>query len=244
MTYLRFAYIGLYAKYNINYKYWRFPISLLLLILIKWCDMNHWQKGSLYLLLLVMLFSSFITFQIVQSTPSKQDLIETTKSLKDLSKNNFETTPSVTYSKNYQEALNFTNDGLYDVILLKSEFSTTTEVYVNTSFTIKWSLTRPGYVFEIGGGSRMDIPAGTYNTTYFLGLDYLLQANNPNVVVNGSYNLSFTYAEKSNLENINSISFPEMNFSFNSSKISSLIHYEKLLSPVQQMFLNRMTTNS
>lgn len=206
--------------------------------------MNHKQKGLFYLLLLIMIFSSFNTFQLVQSKSSKSEIIETNKSLKELSDNNIEATPSVTFIKNYQEALNFTNDGLMDAILLKTEFKTTTEIYVNASYTSKWSYTKTGYAVGIGGGSRMDVPAGTYNATYFLGLDYELNANNPNVLVNGSYTLSFTYAEKSNLENINSISFPEMNFSFNSSKISNLIHYEKLLSPVQQMFLNRMTTNT
>ncbi|OLS25657.1 MAG: hypothetical protein HeimC3_14050 [Candidatus Heimdallarchaeota archaeon LC_3] len=142
-----------------------------------------------------------------------------------------------------QELIDFTNDGLFDVVLFKTELTTDADLLVMAALSTSWTTTKTGTFFPSGQGIsliRMFIPVGTHNITLFFGLNSLLRINELNTTVSLEYNLSLSLSDTDNNIVNNSFNFPTISASFNSSLMSDAVSEIRLFSPVEQMFLHRM----
>lgn len=82
------------------------------------------------------------------------------------------------------------------------------------------------------------------NISIFLGLALPYNANNPNTLINGSVEFSFSVTDSNNNVLNNSISFPTFDFTFNRSQISNTTSNIELLPPLYDQFANSMPINT
>ena len=135
----------------------------------------------------------------------------------------------------HQINLNFSSN-LIDAVLFKTALSTDVDIYINYHFSAGWNVTKTGNAGSSGVSSSMFIPKGSYNISLFLGLALPFNANNPNTLINGSVNYSFSVFDSSNNVLNQSISFPTFNFSFNRSQISNTTNNIEVLSLFYEQF--------
>lgn len=146
--------------------------------------------------------------------------------------------PTIQHIADFQYVYDINNDGMKDFVIFKTEFSTDTAIYIDASYSYGWNFTKSG---AIGGGGIpiFYVVPGTYNISFFLGLNAIKNVNNPNTLVDGNYALNITAVDASNINSKTFFSFPIVFFEFNTSQISNNVSGAYLFSPVDQMFVNK-----
>lgn len=186
----------------------------------------------------------FVFLMLFLSVQSFQPLVQTNNPITTNSSSKLDSLNSISVLHQFQQNLNFSSN-LLDAALFTTEFSTTSALLISYQFDSLWTYTTAGNIIGQGVNSSMLIPQGTNNISVFFGLGLLLKSNVLNTLVNGTIKFSFSIRDPNNFNiTLNSlVTFPTMNFSFNSSKISSRINNTRVFSSTQTQFLNRMSSN-